>query len=360
MKAFKKQENNYDRQKSSRIAVRKTDVYLRIRIFPTIKLPGSILLAAYYESMTPEALSMELGVSMPYLEDEIEILEKAGLLKSNGEKYQTNIVILTDAYEKEFTKKTSYIYSTVAKSAFDNVLYLLPQIRTLDFNGNDYDDDRLLFGLLNLAFVNAYIFANDKSPLGKQNELALGCRGWVFGYDNDYENHHFLGIAMKTHNKKGTAWFSVENYKAIKGVQMYAHDDFINKAEAMCDAILQKEANSDNPTLPYLTENKFIICEDNKLSANFLVFDKEVYEKICSIIRPVIEEVANCMIDISDKAEKILSEHAPASLKGQCGDIAKIHHRLDVAAFLLEYLIKENKLILPKKKLPLCVWGVRE
>ena len=90
------------------------------------------------------------------------------------------------------------------------------------------------------------------------------------------------------------------------------------------------------------------------------MFDKEVYEKICSIIRPVIEEVANCMIDISDKAEKILSEHAPTSLKGQCGDIAKIHHRLDVAAFLLEYLIKENKLILPEKKLPLCVWGVRE
>jgi len=45
-------------------------------------------------------------------------------------------------------------------------------------------------------------------------------------------------------------------------------------------------------------------------------------------ISDIIEEVANCMIDISDKAEKILSEHALASLKGQCGDIAKIHHVL--------------------------------
>ncbi len=75
------------------------------------KLPGSIVLAAYYEPMTAEALSMELGVSMPYLEEEIEILEAAGVLKKTGDKYQTNIVILTDAYEKEFVKHFCCLYS---------------------------------------------------------------------------------------------------------------------------------------------------------------------------------------------------------------------------------------------------------
>ena len=55
------------------------------------------MLAAYYESITAEALSVELGVSMPYLEEEIEILEAAGVLKRTGDKYQTNIVIITDS-----------------------------------------------------------------------------------------------------------------------------------------------------------------------------------------------------------------------------------------------------------------------
>lgn len=49
----------------------------------------------------------------------------------------------------------------------------------------------------------------------------------------------------------------------------------------------------------------------------------------------------------------------PATLKSQCGDIAKLHHRLDVAAFLLENLINENKLIVPNERVPLCVWGVK-
>jgi len=324
------------------------------------KLPGSIVLAAYYEAMTAEALSMELGVSMPYLEEEIEILEAAGVLKKTGEKYQANLIILTDAYEKEFVKTTSPVYAAVAKSVFDKVSGLLPQIRKLDFHGNDYDDNRLLFGILNLVFVKSYILTKQKSPLGTPNELALDCQGWIFGYDNDYANHHFSGITVETWNRNGTAWYSAENYRVIKQAQMYDHSDFRNKSEALCDAILCREANKENPTLPWLMEHNFILCDNNKLSANFPVFDSDVFAELCLLLSETIEEVTNCMIDISDKAEKILSEHAPAPLKDQCKDIVKIHHRFDVAAFLLEELIKENKLTVPNEQTPLCMWGVKK
>ena len=94
------------------------------------------MLATYYEAMTAEALSIELGVSMPYLEEELEILETAEVLKKTGEKYQANLLILTDAYEKEFVKNTSPVYATVAKSVFNKVSGLLPQIRKLDFHGS--------------------------------------------------------------------------------------------------------------------------------------------------------------------------------------------------------------------------------
>lgn len=324
------------------------------------KLPGSIVLATYYEAMTAEALSMELGVSMPYLEEEIEILEKAGVLKKIGEKYQSNIVIVTDAYEKEFVKNTSAIYADVAESLFNHAVSLLPQIRSLDFNGNDYDDNRLLFGILNLAFMNGYGLTKEKSPLGSPNKLPRGCNGWIFGYDNDYANHHFAGITLRTENKAQTAWFAAVNYKAAVRAQMYKHSCFQDRAEAVCDAILCKNANHENITLPWLIENHFVCCNDDKLSANFMVFETEVFEEICKLTSEISEKVANCMIDISDKAEKILAEHAPASLKDQCGDIAKIHHRMDVAAFLMEELIREKKLFVPNEKTPLCVWGVKK
>ena len=324
------------------------------------KLPGSILLAAYYEAMTAEALSMELGVSMPYLEDEIDILERAGVLKKTGEKYQTNIVIITDAYEKEFVRTTAPLYPETARGVFEKASRLLDEVRALGFQGNDYDDNRLLFGILNIAFMKAYSLADEKSPLGEPNALALGGNGWVFGYDNDYINHHFNAIAGKVRNHEGNAWFSAENYRVIGRAQRYGHSDFLRKAEAVCDAVLGRNADRENPTLPYLLGENFVRCENGVLSANFPVFTEETYEKLCLLLSEITNDTADCMIMISDRAETILAEHAPASIRAQCGDIAKIHHRLDTAAFLLETMIAEKLLTVPDEKIPLCMWGVKE
>lgn len=322
------------------------------------KLPGSILLAAYYTPMSAEELSMELGVSMPYLEDELQTLERAGVLAKTGNAYQTNLVIITGDYETEFIRNTSAVYQGVAARIFEETKALLPQIRQLEFHGNDYNDNRLLFGLLNIAMVNGYFLAREKSPMGSPNPLALGGYGWVFGYDNDYVHHHYNGVTMDSRNKAGSAWFSAENYRVIQDCQLYDHSAFLQKVEAMCDAILGKPV-SDNEALPWLMEHAFIRNHDGVLSPNFPVFDESVYEKVVDLLRPVAETVADCMIDISAKAEKLLAEHVPAAVKNQCGDIAKIHHRLDVSAFLMETLIADGKLVLPSKETPLCVWGVR-
>lgn len=69
------------------------------------KLPGSIVLATYDIPMTAQELSIELGVTMPYLEEELEILEASGVIIKTGNKYRTNLIILTEAYEKTLPEK---------------------------------------------------------------------------------------------------------------------------------------------------------------------------------------------------------------------------------------------------------------
>lgn len=55
----------------------------------------NILLAAYRTPSTAEELSIELGVALPYMEDELNMLTNATLLKRNGNKYETNIFIVS-------------------------------------------------------------------------------------------------------------------------------------------------------------------------------------------------------------------------------------------------------------------------
>lgn len=61
----------------------------------------NILLAAYRVPATAEELAMEVGVALPYMEEELSPLVANTLMKKNGNKYETNFFIVSaEAQEK--------------------------------------------------------------------------------------------------------------------------------------------------------------------------------------------------------------------------------------------------------------------
>ncbi len=64
----------------------------------------NILLAAYRTPATSEELSMEIGVALPYMEEELSALVDATLMKKNGNRYETNLFIVSaEAQEKIYS-----------------------------------------------------------------------------------------------------------------------------------------------------------------------------------------------------------------------------------------------------------------
>ncbi len=59
------------------------------------KLYQNILLEAYGNPSSAEALSLELGVALPYMEDELEYLTRETVLCKEGDKYQTAFPIVS-------------------------------------------------------------------------------------------------------------------------------------------------------------------------------------------------------------------------------------------------------------------------
>ena len=69
--------------------------------FISRSLCKNILLAAYRTPSTAEELAMEVGVALPYMEEELHGLVDTTLMKKNGNKYETNFFIVSaDAQEK--------------------------------------------------------------------------------------------------------------------------------------------------------------------------------------------------------------------------------------------------------------------
>ncbi|MCH5187425.1 MAG: sigma-70 family RNA polymerase sigma factor [Oscillospiraceae bacterium] len=95
------------------------------------KIPNNILLAASNNPSTAEELAMELGVALPYMEEEIELLVEATLLKKVGGKYVTNFLIESLEIQREVYRAVKN--NSEARSAVINEIAedCLPAIRGL-------------------------------------------------------------------------------------------------------------------------------------------------------------------------------------------------------------------------------------
>lgn len=115
----------------------------------TRKLPGQILVSAYYTPMSIRELAIELGVASVYLEDELALLEQYELItKLPGEKYQTNIIIFTEDYVKEFQRSAEKFVGDVLVEIVESMQQKLDQVRELNPICEKLSEQRLLWGMI--------------------------------------------------------------------------------------------------------------------------------------------------------------------------------------------------------------------
>ena len=326
------------------------------------RLPGSILLSAYYAPMTDKELSLELGVSMPYLEEELKILTDAGLLLKNNDKYQTNLVILTEDFEKELAKKVEGKFKDNAKAVYEEIKALLPKIKMTAYEKTGFDGDCVIISLMNIAFVNAFEKTDEKYPYGEYKTLPLGGRGFLWGHDNNYDFCKFSGVAMHVSDDENSSWFSTENYRVLKNCSyFFSHGRFGDNCKLVLAAIDEKTTvKAKGDALKEILTEGIVNTENGRLSANFPVFDEDEYNAIVDTLSPVIEKVIGIMKDYSDTAAALLSEHCPPSVRDRCDTVAAINYRLDTAAIIFETLIKDGVIAVPNEKKPLTLWGVKK
>ena len=112
------------------------------------KIPINILLQASNNPSTIEELSMELGIALPYMEEEVEILHRATLLEKQGDKYVTNFFIMDKECRiadynamRENSKERSRLINEFIDDA-------LPEIRALGIAGEHIGDNAIRWWLV--------------------------------------------------------------------------------------------------------------------------------------------------------------------------------------------------------------------
>ncbi len=83
----------------------------------------NILLAAYRFPSTAEELAMEVGVALPYMEEELSELVEATLMKKNGNKYETNIFIVSKEAQNKIYAHLRSITPELTKAVIEAMEY---------------------------------------------------------------------------------------------------------------------------------------------------------------------------------------------------------------------------------------------
>lgn len=112
------------------------------------KIPKNILLQANNNPSTVEELSVELGIAAPYMEEEVNLLTDATLLKKIGNKYITNFYIADKESQMDVYRAQRQNSKKRSEAVDQMVIDLLPEIRKLNIVRNNMSDDELKWWLV--------------------------------------------------------------------------------------------------------------------------------------------------------------------------------------------------------------------
>lgn len=324
------------------------------------KLPGNIVLAAYEKPMTLQELSIELGVSVTYLEEETEILLKHEILTQVNGKYRTNIIIFKKDYEKQISTQIKPIFTAAAAALTRSINLNMLTVKNSYFSKYDYDENRIKWTVANIILMAALNKANEYCTkiYGNYPLLSNGSFGFVYGYDNDYAYHHFNGIYGHCENKAKTAEFTAVNYRIIERCQKYQPTNWFAEIETICNAILNKSVSKTDDIAVKLIMDGYIKISENDIIPQFPIFNKSVLTKLLQEFENDIDDITECINGICKTAAKELKKYTPKNLQDKCEQLSFIHHQMDVIALIIEEMVNGGFLTIPNDRTNLCIYGI--
>lgn len=327
------------------------------------RLPGNIVLAAYEKPMSIEELSLELGVSAPYLEDELEILMKYNFVQKSGNKYQTDFLIFKRLLEEEVQNivPCADICMETVFLIKKQVDALLPKFKKKDL-GIEMDDNRLRWFIVNFAMVYALgeFEESTQKKFGPYPRLNAATVGLMWGHDSeDFMLRYFHGIYGHVENREHTAWYTAVNYSVIRKCQRWQGGG-IGWTQAICDGILNAQiSNQDEETIAQVVHRDMVAVENGKLKAKFPTFTTKQAYFMRQELKEVIDATVECMDKICTMASEICKKHTPKHLQNRCERLAYAYYQADAMGIVVEKMVADGYLIVPEERTNLCVFGVR-
>ena len=291
------------------------------------KISQNILFACYNDKLSAEQISLEIGVALPYMEDKLAELCEYELLKRDGNRYYTNIVIFTRDFAKEVNIKTTRLRETIADMLITAIAEHEEEVRKIEFSGADMGNNAFSWQMVSFILYFAVIVILQNKIQVVYPKDKFGTEFFIWGAEhgdkNSWESEFGFGISNVVNSNGDYVQFM--DFQ-INGEMV--HHYFFNKQNVtnvfldVAKGSAEHFSDNDKALAADMVRKGYIISNDHGLLVNAPVFTREQHNALIEIFDEAATQIANEAEAIMETVTKILKNHVPVHLKKLAKDMA--------------------------------------
>ena len=276
------------------------------------KLPGNIIIAAYETPKTLEEISTEVGVGVPYLEDEVEILQKMGLLTKKGKTYQSNMVLYNDEWKNKVNAKTVELLKDKLSEVKTLVDAGVTYLEDTDYRYAKADTNTKKWFVLIMLVWEAINLSEKKMKTSLEFPLLEnGSVGYVMGIRGEY---HYDTNGINGHYNVNGGYMRVMNFKALTDKILNPFEYRGGVGKLLGAAVAREEEPEEMEALSSLLEEGFVSVKDGRLQPEFAVISEKDYYKLAEKLGAGIDAMAELVAKQRDMAGEELRRMTPNNI----------------------------------------------
>ena len=307
------------------------------------KIRQNIALACYNDSLTSEQISLETGIPLPYLDDEINALVEKNILLKDGTHYRTNVIIITKECFDETERALVEYHGKIADSVILFIGEYYEKFKAIGFEGCDFSENTLRWQLLAMILRQiVYIGSGNHSDIP---ESPWGGNAY-FWLTESSANDRYLFNYCTCNDNVGDQIHFLDYLPKIKGDHHDFFGDQKRSVNIVCDIVRGETSKFSEYDLEFISElirKGYVLKTENGYKLAMPVFTVSRYEAVLADISEFIDkEISPIIREIGHVSAKILKAHTPKHLQKQVAGIVSVSGFVDTVCEPANILLEKG------------------
>jgi len=294
--------------------------------FMRSKVRQNIVNACYNDILTAEQISLETGLPLPYIDEDINALVEKQILIKEGKHYKANVIIVTADCADEMKQSAVTYHNQIADCIGKYLEEHLEEFKQIGFSGNDFSDNTLRWQLL--VQILRTINQQDDGLVNEESypQTAWGDRACLWLAEKGTEESSHLFSYSQESSRQGDWILFFDYLPNIKGDHhdFYANTRFIN---IFCDIAKGNYSNFgeyDLEVVADLIKKGYVRKEEDQFYVTTPILTIDQYRKLVALLDTFVkEELSGILKELDSSVEHILKEHTPRHLQSQVPAISR-------------------------------------